>query len=511
MTVIDPQDVVESVELALQTISWRLPTDFLRALGRAHRLEESDIARDAMARILANARLCAEHKRPICQDTGVVIAFIDVGMDIRWSAPMSIEDMVNEGARRAYTSTRNPLRCSMVDDPANSRTNTRDNSPAVVHTRLVPGQRVRVKVAAKGGGSQNKARFAVLNPSDRVADWVVSTVETLGAGWCPPGILGLGIGGTPEKAMLLAEEALLSPIDMEELIRRGPCNQLEELRIDIYERVNALGIGAQGCGGLTTVLDVKIMDFPTHAASLPVALIPNCVAARHVEFELDGSGPASFASPDLDAWPMVDADTPRNARHVDLDTINREDIRHWRTGEQIMLSGRVLTARDAAHKRIADLLQSGQALPQGLDFTNRFVYYVGPVPPAGDEVIGPAGPTTASRMDAFTELMLGRTGLIGMIGKAERGPAAVEAIRKHGAVYLIMVGGAAYLASRSIRSSRVVAFPELGMEAVHEFVIENLPATVAVDVDGNSIHETGPATWKREREVEHGAGETSAE
>jgi fumarate hydratase class I len=417
-------------------------------------------------------------------------------MDVRWDATLSVEQMVNEGVRRAYTHPDNVLRASMVADPLGARKNTRDNTPAIIHTTIVPGGHVEVKLAAKGGGSENKSRFTILNPSDSLVDWVLRTVPTLGAGWCPPGMLGIGVGGTAEKAMLLAKEALMEPIDIDELVARGPANRLEELRLELYDKVNALGIGAQGLGGLTTVLDVKIRDFPTHAASLPVGLIPNCAATRHVEFTLDGSGPAVLTPPRLEDWPQVTWEAGGDARRVNLDAITKEEIATWQPGDRLLLNGRLLTGRDAAHKRIADLLARGERLPEGVDFTNRFIYYVGPVDPVRDEVVGPAGPTTSTRMDKFTEMMLGQLGLVGMVGKSERGPTAIESIRKHGAVYLMAVGGAAYLVAKAIRGARLVAFEDLGMEAIREFVVEDMPVTVAVDARGESVHQSGPAEWR---------------
>jgi fumarate hydratase class I len=497
MATIRQDDVIRSVADALQFISYYHPVDYVTALAGAYEREQSPAARDAIAQILANSRLSAEGHRPICQDTGIVVVFLKVGMQVRWDAELSVEQMVNEGVRRAYRDPDNPLRASIVADPAGARTNTRDNTPAVIHTQIVPGHTVEVTLAAKGGGSENKARFVMLTPSDSVADWVVQTVPGMGAGWCPPGILGIGIGGSPDKAMVLAKEALLAPIDMHELRARGARGRIEELRLEIVDRVNALGIGAQGLGGLTTVLDVKILDYPTHAASLPVAIIPNCAANRHAHFVLDGSGPAVLPVPDLSLWPRIDWAPAPTARRVDLDTVTREEIATWKPGETLLLSGRLLTGRDATHKRIAERLARGEGLPSGVDFTNRFIYYVGPVPAVRDEVVGPAGPTTATRMDKFTEMMLAKTGLIGMIGKAERGPAGIEAIRRHKAVYLIAIGGAAYLVSKAIRASRVVAFPELGTEAIFEFTVDKMPVTVAVDAEGTSIHNTGPAEWRQ--------------
>jgi fumarate hydratase class I len=440
--------------------------------------------------------MCAEGHRPICQDTGLVIVFLKVGMDVRWDTHLGLQELVDVGVRRAYTHPDNVLRASMVSPPIGARRNTGDNTPAVVHVELVPGDRVEVRIAAKGGGSENKSKFTILNPSDDLVDWVLRTVPTMGAGWCPPGMLGIGIGGSAEKAMLLAKEALLEHIDIHELKARGPSDPIEALRLELYEKVNALGIGAQGLGGLTTVLDVKIRTFPTHAASLPVALIPNCAATRHVEFTLDGSGPAELTPPSLADWPSIVYDVTAGARRVDLDTVTREEIATWQPGERLLLSGHLLTGRDAAHKRIVDLLDSGQGLPPGVDLAGRFIYYVGPVDPVGDEVVGPAGPTTATRMDKFTEQLLSQTGLIGMIGKAERGPDAIESIRRHGAVYLMAVGGAAYLVAKAIRGARLIAFEDLGMEAIREFEVEDMPVTVAVDSRGQSVHQSGPAEWR---------------
>ena len=497
MTTIKADDLITSVADSLQFISYYHPADFVAAVHDAYRREESPAAKDALAQILVNSRMCAEGHRPICQDTGIVTVFIRIGMDVRWDdAGMSVADMINEGVRRAYTHPDNVLRPSIMADPAGSRKNTGDNTPAVIHTEVVSGDKVEVHLAAKGGGSENKAKMAMLNPSDSISDWVVDVVPTLGAGWCPPGILGIGVGGTAEKAVVLAKEALLEPIDIQELKQRGPRTRLEELRLEIFERVNDLGIGAQGLGGLTTVLDVKIIDFPTHAASLPVGLIPNCAATRHAHFTLDGSGPVLQTPPSLDDWPEISWEAGAGSRRVDLDTLTRADVAGWRPGETLLLSGKLLTGRDAAHKRLDKLLRQGDALPEGVDFTGRFIYYVGPVDAVRDEVVGPAGPTTATRMDKFTDLMLERTGLIGMVGKAERGPEGLAAIKKHGAVYLTAVGGAAYLVSRAITGSRVVAFAEMGMEAIHEFEVKDMPVTVAVDSNGNSVHQTGPAQWQ---------------
>ncbi len=495
-TRIKSEDFIASIADVLQFISYYHPLDFIRALGDAYTHEKSPAARDAIAQVLTNSRMCAEGKRPICQDTGIVVAFVNVGTAVEWEQGVDLEALVNEGVRRAYLLPENPLRASIVTDPAGSRKNTHDNTPAVTHVRLVPGNKVEVKIAAKGGGSENKARFTMLNPSDSIVDWILGEVSDMGAGWCPPGVLGVGIGGTAEKAMLLAKEALLSPIDLTALRARGAASKLEELRLELYEKINALGIGAQGLGGLTTVLDVKILDYPTHASSLPVAVIPNCAATRHAHFTLDGSGAAQQTPPDLGDWPDVSWTPDSKARRVNLDTISAQDITTWQPGETLLLSGKLLTGRDAVHKRIAEILGRGEALPHGVDFRNRFIYYVGPVDPVGDEVVGPAGPTTATRMDKFTEMMLEKTGLLGMIGKAERGDEAIAAIRKHRSVYLIAVGGAAYLVSKSIQSARVVAFAEMGMEAIYEFEVKDMPVTVAVDCKGVSVHKTGPAQWR---------------
>jgi fumarate hydratase class I len=495
MTLIRDDDFVQSVADALQFISYYHPIDYIEHLGRAYEREQSPAARDAIAQILTNSRMCAEGRRPICQDTGIVNVFLKVGMNVRWQTSRSVAELVNEGVRRAYDHPDNKLRASVVDDPLFARRNTRDNSPAVLHVDLVPGDTVDVTVAAKGGGSENKSKFVMLNPSDSIVDWVLRTVPTMGAGWCPPGMLGIGVGGTAEKAMLLAKEALMDPIDMHELLERGPAGPLDELRIELYEKVNSLGIGAQGLGGLTTVLDVKIRTYPTHAASKPVAMIPNCAATRHAHFVLDGTGPAELEPPALEHWPAVTWSAGPGARRVDLDRLTREDVSSWQPGETLLLNGRMLTGRDAAHKRIADMFAKGEPLPDGVDFRNRVIYYVGPVDPVRDEVVGPAGPTTATRMDKFTEMMLENTGLIAMVGKAERGPMAIDAIRRHGAAYLMAVGGAAYLVAKAIRAARVVAFADLGMEAIYEFEVRDMPVTVAVDARGTSVHNTGPAHW----------------
>ena len=496
MVTIHKQDFIDSIRDALQYISCYHPPDFIHALQEAYEREQSPAARDAMAQILINSRMCAEGRRPICQDTGIVNVFLTIGMAIRWETDMSIDDMVNAAVHAAYTDPVNPLRGSIVTDPAGKRRNTGDNTPAVIHKDVVPGEMLEITVAAKGGGSENKSRFAILNPGDDIVAWVLDQVPGMGAGWCPPGILGIGIGGTAEKAMLLAKEALLEPVTIHELQARGPQNRLEELRLEIYDKVNALGIGAQGLGGLTTVLDVKIRDYPTHAASKPVAMIPNCAATRHLHFVLDGNGPVKLEPPALDDWPVITRESGRPARRVRLEEQDRATVSKWKPGETLLISGKLLTGRDAAHKRIIDLLERGEPLPEGLDFNRRFIYYVGPVDPVGDEVIGPAGPTTATRMDKFTEPLLEKTGLLGMIGKAERSARTVEAIARYGAVYLIATGGAAYLVSKAIRSSRVIAFPELGMEAVYEFEVEDMPVTVAVDAHGNSVHESGPREWR---------------
>lgn len=494
-TTITESDLIESVADAVQFISCYHPEDYIRHLARAYEREQNPAARDAIAQILTNSRMCAEGRRPICQDTGVVNVFLKVGMDVRFDTKQSLQAVCDEGVRRGYTNPDNPLRASILDDPLFTRKNTRDNTPCIVNVELVPGDTVDVQVAAKGGGSENKSKFEMLNPSDSLIDWVLKTVPKMGAGWCPPGMLGIGVGGTAEKAMLMAKQSLMDDIDMYELLARGPSSKLEELRIALYEKVNALGIGAQGLGGLTTVLDVKIKTFPTHAASKPVAMIPNCAATRHVHFTLDGSGPAVLTPPSLDVWPDVKwAPDYNKSRQVNLDTLTREEVASWKPGQTLLLSGKMLTGRDAAHKRIQDMLDRGEPLP--VDFHNRVIYYVGPVDPVRDEVVGPAGPTTSTRMDKFTDMMLERTGLIAMIGKAERGPVAIEAIRKHGSAYLMAVGGSAYLVSKAVRHARVVGFEDLGMEAIYEFDVKDMPVTVAVDSSGTSVHETGPREWK---------------
>lgn len=492
-TIIRQEDLIQSVADALQFISYYHPVDFIRGMRDAWEKEESPAAKAALTQVLVNSRMCAIGKRPICQDTGIVIAFVEVGMNVQWQADMSVDDMINEGVRRAYSNPDNVLRASVLADPDGSRVNTTDNTPAVIHYKVVPGDKVSVEVAAKGGGSEAKAKFAMLNPSDSIVDWVLSVVPAMGAGWCPPGLLGVGIGGTPEKAMVLAKESMMDPIDIHELQARGPANHLEALRLELFEKVNALGIGAQGLGGLTTLLDVKIREYPTHAANKPVAVIPNCSATRHVHFSLDGSGPAVFTPPDLSEWPEIDFDLGEDVRRVNLDTLSPEEVATWSSGDTLLLSGKLLTGRDAAHKKLVDLIEAGEDLP--VDFTNRVIYYVGPVDPVRDEVIGPAGPTTATRMDKFTRTMLEKTGLIGMVGKAERGDAAIEAIRDAKAAYMIAVGGAAYLVAKAITRSTVVAFPELGMEAIHEFEVKDMPVTVAVDATGASVHKQGPQIW----------------
>ncbi len=497
MTTIKQDDLIESVSAALQYISYYHPVDYIRHLARAYEVEQSPAARDAIAQILTNSRMCAEGKRPLCQDTGIVNVYLKVGMDVRWQGfSGSLSDAVNEGVRRGYLNPDNVLRASIVADPQFERKNTTDNTPAVIHMEIVPGNTLEVTVAAKGGGSENKSKFVMLNPSDSVVDWVMKTVPTMGAGWCPPGMLGIGIGGTAEKAMMMAKEVLMEPLDMYELLARGPSSRLEELRIELYEKVNGLGIGAQGLGGLSTVLDVKIAMFPTHAASKPLAMIPNCAATRHAHFTLDGSGPAYVEPPSLDEWPKVQwAPDYEKSRRVDLDTLTRAEVASWLPGQTLLLSGKMLTGRDAAHQRISEMLARGEKLP--VDFNNRVIYYVGPVDPVRDEVVGPAGPTTSTRMDKFTEMMLAQTGLISMIGKAERGPVAIEAIRRHGSAYLMAVGGAAYLVSKAIRGAKVLGFADLGMEAIYEFDVKDMPVTVAVDAKGESVHETGPREWQR--------------
>ncbi|MGQ0618980.1 MAG: fumarate hydratase [Panacagrimonas sp.] len=499
MTTIRQDDLIQSIADAFQYISYYHPLDYIQALGAAYEIEQSPAAKDAIAQILTNSRMSAEGKRPICQDTGICVVFLKVGMNVRWDSTLSVQEMVDEGVRRAYLNPENKLRASVLADPAGKRTNTKDNTPAVIHYEIVPGDHLEVTCAAKGGGSENKSKMVCLNPSDSIVDWVLKTVPTMGAGWCPPGILGIGIGGTPEKATVMAKEAIMAPVDIHlvkaKKARGETLTNIEALRLELLEKVNALGIGAQGLGGLTTVLDVKIIDYPTHAASLPVAMIPNCAATRHVHFELDGSGPAKLEPPRLEDWPQVTwkADLKTSTR-VNLDTLTPAEVASWKPGQTLLLNGKMLTGRDAAHKRIQDMLARGEKLP--VDFTNRTIYYVGPVDPVRDEVVGPAGPTTATRMDKFTEMMLAKTGLIAMIGKSERGPSGIEAIKKHKAAYLMAVGGAAYLVSKAIKSAKVLAFADIGMEAIYEFEVQDMPVTVAVDALGTSVHDTGPKEWQ---------------
>ncbi len=497
MTVIKQDDFIQSVADAFQFISYYHPKDYIEALVEALEREENPAAKDAMTQILVNSRMCAEGHRPICQDTGIATVFLKVGMNVQWDATMSVTDMVNEGVRRAYNHPDNTLRASVLADPAGKRINTKDNTPAVIHMEIVPGDKVEVTCAAKGGGSENKSKLAMLNPSDNIVDWVLKTIPTMGAGWCPPGILGIGIGGTPEKAALLAKESLMSHIDIHELQEKAASgaelSTTESLRLELYEKVNALGIGAQGLGGLTTVLDVKILDYPTHAASKPIAMIPNCAATRHVEFELDGTGPVELTPPGLDIYPDITY-SPDNGKRINVDTLTKDEIATWNTGDVLLLSGKIYTGRDAAHKRMVDMLDKGEKLP--VDLTGKLIYYVGPVDPVGDEVVGPAGPTTATRMDKFTRQMLEQTGLFGMIGKSERGQIACDAIADNKAVYLMAVGGSAYLVSKAIKAAKVVAFPELGMEAIYEFEVKDMPVTVAVDSTGSSVHATAPKIWQ---------------
>ncbi|MCA8865205.1 MULTISPECIES: fumarate hydratase [Halomonas] len=494
MTVIRQDDVIQSVADALQYISYYHPKDFIDAMAAAYEREENPAAKDAIAQILINSRMCATGHRPICQDTGIVTVFVHVGMNVTWEADMSLDDMINEGVRRAYLLPDNILRASVLADPDGKRANTKDNTPAIIHHSIVPGDRVDIHVAAKGGGSEAKSKFAMLNPSDSVVDWVMEQLPKMGAGWCPPGMLGIGIGGTAEKAMLIAKEALLDPIDIQDLQARGPSNRAEELRLELFDKVNKSGIGAQGLGGLTTVLDIKVKDYPTHAANKPVAIIPNCAATRHAHFTLDGSGPAVLEPPKLEDWPEITREAGENVKRVNLDTVTPAEVKTWQPGDTLLLNGKLLTGRDAAHKRMVDMLAKGEPLP--VDMKGRFIYYVGPVDPIGDEVVGPAGPTTATRMDKFTRTMLEETGLLGMVGKAERGQAAIDAIRDNEAVYLMAVGGSAYLVAQAIKKSRVVGFEDLGMEAIYEFEVEDMPVTVAVDSLGTSVHQTGPAKWK---------------
>ncbi|MEC9294954.1 MAG: fumarate hydratase [Pseudomonadota bacterium] len=494
MTVIRQDDVIQSVADALQYISYYHPKDFIDAMAAAYEREENPAAKDAIAQILINSRMCATGHRPICQDTGIVTVFVHVGMNVTWDAELSLDDMINEGVRRAYQLPDNVLRASVLADPDGKRQNTKDNTPAIIHHKIVPGDKVDIHVAAKGGGSEAKSKFAKLNPSDSVVDWVMEQLPKMGAGWCPPGMLGIGIGGTAEKAMEIAKEALLDPIDIQELQARGASNRAEELRLELFDKVNKSGIGAQGLGGLTTVLDIKVKDYPTHAANKPVAIIPNCAATRHAHFTLDGSGPVALPAPKLEDWPEITRETGDNVKRVNLDTVTPEEVKTWQPGDTLLLNGKLLTGRDAAHKRMVDMIAKGEPLP--VDMKGRFIYYVGPVDPVGNEVVGPAGPTTATRMDKFTRTMLEETGLLGMVGKAERGQAAIEAIRDNQAVYLMAVGGSAYLVAQAIKKSRVVGFEDLGMEAIYEFEVEDMPVTVAVDSQGTSVHQTGPAKWK---------------
>ncbi len=494
MSIIKKQDFIDSVADALQYISYYHPLDFVQALEKAYEKEQSQAAKDAIAQILINSRMSAEGHRPLCQDTGIVTCFVKIGMQVQWESDMTVQEMVDEGVRRAYNNPDNPLRASIVADPAGRRINTKDNAPAVVHIDMVPGDHVEVAIAAKGGGSENKSKMVMLNPSDDIVEWVLKTLPTMGAGWCPPGMLGIGIGGTAEKAAVLAKESLMDPVDIHELIERGAETTEEKLRLEIFEKANKLGIGAQGLGGLTTVVDIKIKSAPTHAASKPVVMIPNCAATRHVHFHLDGSGPAELTPPKLEDWPEVTWEVGENVRRVNLDTVTRADIADWKMGETVLLSGKLLTGRDAAHKRIQEMLNNGEPLP--VDFKDRFIYYVGPVDAIGNEAVGPAGPTTSTRMDKFTDMMLEQAGLMGMVGKAERGPATVDAIQKHKAVYLMAVGGAAYLVAKAVKKARVLAFEDLGMEAIYEFEVEDMPVTVAVDSEGNNAHVAGPAIWQ---------------
>ncbi|MCY3768103.1 MAG: fumarate hydratase [Gammaproteobacteria bacterium] len=496
MTVIKEEDLITSLADALQYISFYHSPDFVHAMYQAYLKEESEAARHAISQILINSRMCAEGQRPICQDTGIVVVFMKIGMDVRWKSSRGLNELVNQGVRQAYLDPDNPLRPSIVSPPVGQRKNTRDNSPAVLHVEMTEGSQVDVVVSAKGGGSENKSKFAILNPSDSVVDWVLETVPTMGAGWCPPGVLGVGLGGSAEKAMVLAKEALMDPIDIQALIERGPGNPSEELRLELYEKVNRLGIGAQGLGGVTTVLDVKIREYPTHAASLPVAIIPNCAATRHAHFTLDGTGPAKLVPPKLSSWPDITLQESDDTLAVNLDTLTRAEMEKWKPGQTLLLSGKLLTGRDAAHKRIAEHFAENRPLPDGVDFNHRFIYYVGPVDAVGREAVGPAGPTTATRMDKFTSMMLKDAGVLGMIGKAERGHETIDLLKKHKSVYLIAVGGAAYLVSKAIKSARVLAFEDLGMEAIHEFVVDEMPVTVAVDSRGDSVHHTAPKRWK---------------
>ena len=496
MSTISPDHLIQSVADGLQFISYYHSQDFIEAMVGAYEREQSPAAKDAIAQILINSKMAAEGHRPICQDTGIVVVFVKIGMGVRWSTNRSLQDMIDEGVRRAYLNPENPLRASVVSPPWGARKNTRDNTPAVVHTEMVEGDKVDITLAAKGGGSENKAKLTILNPGQNLVDWILKTLPELGAGWCPPGILGVGIGGSPEKSVVLAKESLMDPIDIQEVMQRGAKTPTEQLRLRLYEGINKLGIGAQGLGGVTTVLDVKVKEFPTHAASLPVSIIPNCAATRHVHFTLDGTGPAQYSQPPMDIWPEIVQDHS-NSRRVNLDTLSKDETRKWKIGESLLISGKILTGRDAAHKRMVEIFDRGEKLPEGVDLENRFIYYVGPVDAVGDEAVGPAGPTTATRMDMYTDRVIKETGLLGMIGKAERGPEGIRAIKRHSAVYLIAVGGAAFLVSKAIRSARVIAFKDLGMEAIYEFDVIDMPVTVAVDSEGNSVHSVGPQKWRK--------------
>ncbi|WP_041278090.1 fumarate hydratase [Desulfotalea psychrophila] len=496
MTTIKKKDFVDSIAESLQHISYYHPLDFVKAMHAAYLREENPAAKDAIGQILINSKMAAVGKRPICQDTGIVNVFLKVGKNCQFDCSESLQELVDEGVRLAYGHPENPLRASVVKSPATNRLNTKDNSPAIVYTEIVEGNGIDISIAAKGGGSENKTKLAMLNPNDSIVDWVKKVVPTMGAGWCPPGIISLGVGGTADKAMVLAKEGLMAAVDMPEILARGPKDKVEELRVALYHAINDLGIGAQGLGGLTTVVDVKLAEYPTHAASLPVALIPNCAATRHTHFHLDGSGPAEFPRPDITQWPDISLAAGDKVKRVHLNNITKEEIATWQTGETLLLNGKILTGRDAAHKRIKGLLDAGEPLPAGVDFNGRFIYYVGPVDPVGTEVVGPAGPTTSTRMDKFTDMMLEEAGLFGMIGKSERGDETIESIKKNKAVYLMAVGGAAYLVSKAIKKSRVVAFADLGMEAIYEFEVEDMPVTVAVDARGEAIHKTGPTFWQ---------------
>ncbi|MDC1418644.1 fumarate hydratase [Candidatus Thioglobus sp.] len=485
--IIKQDHLIDSVHSALQYISYYHSPDFISAMVSAYKRETNQSAKNAISQILINSKMCALGKRPICQDTGIINVFVEVGMDVQWESELTLEEMINEGVRRAYNEPDNRLRASIVSDPLFSRKNTQDNTPGVIHTKLVKGNKLDITVAAKGGGSENKSKFTVLNPDDNLTDWVLKTIPTMGAGWCPPGMIGIGVGGTAEKAMLMAKSALMDPIDINQIKDKSDPTEIESLRIDLFNKINALGIGAQGLGGLTTVLDVKIQDYPTHAASLPVAMIPNCAATRHVHFTLDGSGVAELPEVDLSLYPDLEMDVSKYTK-VDLNNLTQSQMEHWNIGDTLLLSGTIITGRDAAHKRLKSMIDDGEGLPKGVNFDNKFIYYVGPVDAVGDEVIGPAGPTTASRMDKFTDMMLENTGILGMIGKAERGEATIKSIKKHKASYLIAVGGAAYLISKSIKKAKVLAFEEMGMEAIYELEVKDMPVTVAVDTDGENIH-----------------------